>query len=168
MEEKAMGNPAVSEVSDASQGTVASNASNPQDRGRKPTIQPKQKKQATDETKFHPVTGRVTNPFDILLSDIKLFAAPKGRQFAIIKKNETKQIFEIGSSDLNEALELAYYELQEDLPDPKQLRKFVKKLALRAKHYSPVIDVYQRFAYVDGKIYIDLCDSQSRVVCGLA
>lgn len=130
----------------------------------KPTSKSKKTIAASDDRQKSSSNDANKTPFEEIESQIELFHDKEKTPYATINLNNSMRSFEIGSEDLHDAINLLHMELTGSIASKKLIKYFCDKLSLTAKYRSPEKEVYQRFAYVGDKIYIDLCDEEGTVV----
>ena len=118
----------------------------------------------SDDTEHTESSTKKEAPFDTIEREMELFTDPNDNRYATVTINGVKHNYEIGGKNHNEAVSLRYYELTSDLPDAKSLKKFNDKLRFKARYNSSVRDTFLRFAFIDGEIYVDLCNLDGQAV----
>lgn len=93
-----------------------------------------------------------------------LFHDPEHQAWAQIEVNSHREIYKVDSPPFSRWLQGRYYDLFDGVPTPQALNSALAVISAKAVHKGEKREVYVRYAFVDGAIYIDLCDSKWRAV----
>jgi hypothetical protein len=93
----------------------------------------------------------------------ELFKTKEDRFFADVKKNSHRETLRIKSKEFRRWLTREYFQQVGATPSPEAMKSTLDTLEALAD-VGPTHEVYIRVAHDNGTIYLDLCDSDRRVV----
>ncbi|HYE72002.1 MAG TPA: hypothetical protein VEF04_01675, partial [Blastocatellia bacterium] len=99
-----------------------------------------------------------------LAQDIELFHNAEGKTFATINVNGHRETYLLKSSHLKRYLAARFYAEHKSTIHPPAMQEALLTLEGRAAYEGQQREVYTRVAYLDGHLYIDLCNETWQVV----
>jgi hypothetical protein len=94
----------------------------------------------------------------------ELFHTPDGKAFASVKVNGHREILPLKGGAFRDWLSRRFYRTTGTTPGAASLQDALNTLSGEARFDGPLIETYIRVAAHGGAIYLDLCDSDWRVV----
>ncbi|MCP4022501.1 MAG: hypothetical protein GY729_11725, partial [Desulfobacteraceae bacterium] len=88
----------------------------------------------------------------------------KGTSYCNIGQNGIQEIVKIYSQEFEEWISYEFHTLHKKIPNPTILKSFCKYIAFKAKKSGTKISLYNRIAYENGNIIIDLADGLNTAV----
>ena len=101
-------------------------------------------------------------PFDE--QDATLFHTPNGMAYADVQNNGHRETWPICSKSFRNFLRRCIYKNRGKALNSGELNRALQQLEAQAQFDGPERDVHVRVGGLEGKIYIDLCDEEWRVV----
>ncbi len=99
-----------------------------------------------------------------LAKDIELFHTPDKIPFAIIKQDDHAEVWPLESSHFKDELSRRFYEEEGKAVSSQSILNALNVLRAQAQYDGPEKPVFTRIAGHNGKIYLDLCNSDWSVV----
>lgn len=104
------------------------------------------------------------DPFKQIENSMDIFHDKDKKTYATIDFNNCIRTLEICDEELSDIIRLLHLKQTNSVASKKSIKSFCEELSLKAKYYNPTKDVYQRFAHINGNIYIDLCDDKGTII----
>jgi hypothetical protein len=98
-----------------------------------------------------------------ILKKFELFIDQNQNTCAVFRDDLTREVHYVSTKKFSQLLDGLYYDEYEDLPSKKSLSDGIRLAEFQASRQGQRI-VYQRFAFVDGSVYIDMCDGHGSIV----
>ena len=100
-----------------------------------------------------------------LFSNHELFTTADGRgSYIIVPRADGRDVYEINGEIFREVLQESYFKECNQVPTKHAINDTVRTFEAIAKQSEDCRQVFTRTAEHNGKIYVDLCDAQRRVV----
>lgn len=94
----------------------------------------------------------------------ELFHAPDGKAFATVEVNGHRETLLLRSAAYKDCLSHRYYVSERTAPSASALQDALSALSGRARFEGAEVETFVRLAGHEGRIYLDLCDRDWRVV----
>jgi hypothetical protein len=99
-----------------------------------------------------------------LAAQANLFHNIDGVGYADITRDGHRETWRIGSSGFESWLRHQYFRAANGAPNDNAMKSALAMIEAQAEFEGPEREVFLRVAHCDGRIYVDLCDKQWRVV----
>jgi hypothetical protein len=99
-----------------------------------------------------------------LADEAKLFHTADGEAYAQVPVDHHRETWTLRSRGFKRWIVLKYYQKCGKPPGSQQLQNAIGLLEAKAQYGSPEAPLFVRFAELEGRIYVDLCDVNWRVV----
>lgn len=115
-----------------------------------------------------PITEVVDQPeptgFPKLIQALELFRDQRNQPCAVLKDDPNREVFYIGTKPFKQLLEGLFYDEYGKIPSKSALADGVRLSELLSSRQKTRDTVWQRFAYVNGAVYIDMHDGNGSVI----
>nr|VFJ55985.1 MAG: hypothetical protein BECKFW1821B_GA0114236_102515 [Candidatus Kentron sp. FW] len=111
--------------------------------------------------------GRGQKQADILIrlaQDAELFHTPDRESFADLQVDGHRETWPVRSRGFRDWIEEKFLGATGSIPNSEALQSALSMVEGRARHNGPEQEVYLRVGSMDGRFYLDLCDSKWRAV----
>ncbi len=115
-----------------------------------------------------PITEVVDQPepmgFPKLIQALELFRDQQNQPCVVLKDDPNRDVFYIGTKPFKQLLEGLFYDEYGKIPSKATLADGIRLSELLSSREKIKHTVWQRFAHVNGTIYIDMCDNNGSVI----